>query len=231
MTQVETDRNQPVYSFGDDLINPFAAKLIALAEDGQNSKAAELLEVASQADAIDRQVVIVRLGKELESLGTLWQDLTFNRRYKKAEAIPSMQTQWSLVSSELVSLDPEARLAILNSFPKGLRVAEDRATRTQERYVIASGGFEAQHRDDSVVHFLDGVAPHKINFSVPSFITLAAILELSGYPNSPALDSLQGYLKKDEVHFLLAEQEEVRLPMFLMILNDWISSTVDIQSR
>lgn len=231
MTQVETDRNQPVYSFGDDLINPFAAKLIALAEDGQNSKAAELLEVASQADAIDRQVVIVRLGKELESLGTLWQDLTFNRRYKKAEAIPSMQTQWSLVSSELVSLDPEARLAILNSFPKGLRVAEDRATRTQERYVIASGGFEAQHRDDSVVHFLDGVDPRKIYFSVPSFITLAAILELSGYPNSPALDSLQGYLKKDEVHFLLAEQEEVRLPMFLMILNDWISSTVDIQSR
>ena len=231
MTQVETDRNQPVYSFGDDLINPFAAKLIALAEDGQNSKAAELLEVASQADAIHRQVVIVRLGKELESLGTLWQDLTFNRRYKKAEAIPSMQTQWSLVSSELVSLDPEARLAILNSFPKGLRVAEDRATRTQERYVIASGGFEAHHRDDSVVHFLDGVDPHKICFSVPSFITLAAILELSGYPNSPALDSLQGYLKKDEVHFLLAEQEEVRLPMFLMILNDWISSTVDIQSR
>lgn len=229
MIEADSKNDQVVLSSGEALESSFAAQLKQMAETGQNSLAAALLEAATRADVFEQQSIIEKLGDKLESIGSQWQDVTFNRSYKKAAVLPVLQTEWASLTN-LALLDPEARLALLNRFTRGLRVKEGESTRTQERYIISVSGFESHYRDDSLTHFVDGVDRYKIRFAVAPFITLAAILELSGYPNNPILDSFQSFLAQSDIYTQLIAQEEVKLPLFLTILNNWFSSMVESQA-
>lgn len=196
---VELESN--ILSFGDDLENPFTV----------------LQVVADQWKVDEEKALIRKLGGKLQRIGQAWQDLTFNRPYKKAEALPPLQEEWSTLEG-LSSLAPEARIVILTRFTTGLGVKEGRFTKTQ---------IAVANRNETVKGFLHGIEPRPVKISLPTYITLLAILELSGYPN-PVFDSLQHHIGRvyEAGQFTGARGEAV-LPDFFRILNDWLPTIAD----
>lgn len=219
-------------SAGADFVTPFAAKLMSMAEEDPNSEAAKLLEQASQANLLDRRATIDRLGRKLQGIGAYWGELTFtgttNMR-KKDEAMPGLRNEWSSLE-EVVSLDPEARIAVLKRFTKGLNVSEEKkVTRSQYNYLSVSQnswiGVTIAHQRP-LYPFLNGFDRHII-FSDPAYITLEAILELSDYPN-PTLDSFQTFLAQSHARGeLVGSTGDVQLPVFLEAFNNWLPTIVE----
>lgn len=219
----ESDNPGRVFSFGDESDDTIAAKLKGKADTDPASDAARLLQTVNKA-------LIEELGDRLQGIGMRWNDVTFNNLQNKAAVLPDIMLEWTSLKG-LESLESETRLSLLNKFTqKGLKVVEGKETRAQRRYVAPLLRLGFTRRLRPVETFLDGVDPN-IRFSAASYITLAAILELSNYPNNPHLDSLQIYLAQEEVRKqLIGPKGYVELPRVLEALNKWIPTIVELQS-
>lgn len=212
----ENSHNGLVTSVGEDLVNPLAAKLMDMGIPQSVSKASA-----------------ERLGGTLQRIGRVWSDLTFIYPNKRDRAMPPLQEEWSALT-EIVSLDPESRLAVLSRFTRGLGVREGKLTRSQYEFVALAqrgwAGMVLARQKRPLLAFLDGVDP-KITFSDPAWITLEAILELSGYPN-PTLDNFQGFLIECHARQeLVGPEGDVTLPIFLIAFNNWLTTVADQQPK
>lgn len=195
---------------------------VAILEYSLNEGKSKTEEI-DRVKGLERQAAINSLGGALQRIGASWNDITFNRPYKKNEILPILQAEWSSLDG-MVSLDPSARLEALNRFTRGLSVDRDKPTKSQLKFAGARSVAGAILKRDSLVErFLDGV-DSQIEFEPGPYITLTAVLELSGYPN-PTLDGLQRHLAQSHSQGkLVSSTGKVKLLEFLTEFNSWIST-------